>query len=166
MEMQKLENSICQASHGLDSDVDSTGPSISMFTWMFLNHLPTRTRLTQELQQPRRWTATVASARRGAETVDAQRMSTSGCGYHRTGRNLTVQSVLMMLQQPKQTKSGLTLRNNRLLSKQQKNRRVGAHMRCTTAARWVAGKTLETENATKGEHPEEWCTSFNACKAT
>ena len=25
--------------------------------------------------------------RRGAETVDPQRMSTSGCGYHRTGRN-------------------------------------------------------------------------------
>ena len=85
-----------------------------------------------------------------------RRMSTSGCGYHRTGRNPTVQSVLMMLQQ---TKSGPTLRNNRLLSKQQKSRRIGACIRCTTAARWVAGKTLETENVTKGEHPEEWCTS-------
>ena len=86
---------------------------------------------------------------------DAQRMSTSGCGYHRTGRNLTVQSVVMMMQ----TKSGPTLRNNRLLSERQKNRKIGARMRCTTAARWVAGKTLETENATKGEHLEEWCTS-------
>ena len=70
----------------------------------------------------------------------------------------------MMLQQTKYTKSGLTLRNNRLLSKQQKNRRIGARKRCTTAARSVAGKTAETENATKGERPEEWCTSSNAGK--
>ena len=88
--------------------------------------------------------------------IDAQRMSISGCGYHWTGRNPTVQSVTMMLQQTKYTKSGPTLRTNRLLSKQQKNRRVGACMRCTTAARWVAGKTLETDNAASGEHPEEW----------
>ena len=26
-------------------------------------------------------------------------------------------------------------------------------------ARWVAGKTLETENVTKGKHLEEWCRS-------
>ena len=32
--------------------------------------------------------------RRGAERVDAQRMSTNGGEYHRTGRNPTVQSVL------------------------------------------------------------------------
>ena len=31
-------------------------------------------------------------------------------------------------------------------------------IRCTTAARWGAGKTLETENVTTGENPEEWCT--------
>ena len=37
------------------------------------------------------------------------------------------------------------------MSKQQKNRRIGAHMRCTTAARWVAGKTTELENATTPE---------------
>ena len=30
--------------------------------------------------------------------IDAQRMSTSGCGYHRTGWNPTVQSVMMKLQ--------------------------------------------------------------------
>ena len=39
-------------------------------------------------------------------------------------------------------------------------------MRCTTAARWVAGKTLETENATNGERPEELCTSSNNSKTT
>ena len=39
-------------------------------------------------------------------------------------------------------------------------------MRYKTAAKWAAGKNLETENATKGEHPGEWCTSFNARKAT
>ena len=33
--------------------------------------------------------------------IDAQRMSTSGCGYQWTGRNPTVQSVMMMLQQTK-----------------------------------------------------------------
>ena len=42
------------------------------------------------------------------------------------------------------TKSGPTLRNNRLLNKQ-KNRRTDACRRCTTAAKWVAGKTLEDE---------------------
>ena len=42
-----------------------------------------------------------------------------------------------------------SLRINRLLSKQQWNRRVGACMGCTTAARWVAGKT-------KGEHLQCW----------
>ena len=100
--------------------------------------------------------------RRGAVQrtgIDAQRMSTSNCGYHRTGRNPTVQSVMMMLQKTKQRKSGPTLRNNKLLSKQQKKRRIGARMRCKTAARWVVRKTLETENATNSEHPEEWCTS-------
>ena len=60
------------------------------------------------------------------ETYDEElmrRMPTSSCGYHRTGRNPTVQSIL---QQTKHTKSGPTLRNNRLLSKQQKSRRIGA----------------------------------------
>ena len=47
-------------------------------------------------------------------------------------------AVVMM----KKTKSGPTLRNNRSSSKQQKNRRIGACIRCTTAARWVTGKTL------------------------
>ena len=74
--------------------------------------------------------------------VDAQGMPTSSCGYHRTGRNPTVQSVVVMLQQTKQTNSGPTLRNNRLLSKQQKNRRIGACTRCTQ------------------------CISCNACEAT
>ena len=41
------------------------------------------------------------------------------------------------------------------VDEQQKNRRIGARMGCATAARWDARKTLETENATKGEHPEE-----------
>ena len=86
----------------------------------------------------------------------------AGCGYHRTGWNPTVRGV-MMLQHTKQTKSGPTLRNIRSLSKQQHNRRIGACIRCTTAAK--AG-CLETENATKGEHPEEWVHEFNACKAT
>ena len=31
----------------------------------------------------------------------------------------------------------------------------GAHKRCTTVDRWIAGKTLETENAPKGEQPEQ-----------
>ena len=38
----------------------------------------------------------------------------------------------------------------------------GAHKRCTTVGMWVAGKTLETENATKGEQPEEWYMSPRA----
>ena len=83
-------------------------------------------------------------------------------GCHRTGRNPTVQSVMTMLQQTKQTKSGLSLRNNRLLSIHQTNRRIGACIRCTTAARCGARKTLETDS----ERPEEWCTSSNICKAT
>ena len=35
----------------------------------------------------------------------------------------------------------------------------------TEESRWVAGQTLGTENATMGEHPEEWCTSFSTGKA-
>ena len=71
-----------------------------------------------------------------AETINAQKVSANCCGYHQTGWNQTVQSV--------KTKSGPTFRNNRLLKKQ-KNRRIDACRRCTTAAKWVAGKTLEDE---------------------
>ena len=92
------------------------------------------------------------------EVQDAQRMSTNGCWVPSDGMEPTVQSV-MMLQQTKLTRSGPTFRNNRCSSKQRKNRRFGACIRCTTSARWIARKTIETENATKGEHPEEWCTS-------
>ena len=42
------------------------------------------------------------------------------------------------------TKSGPTFRNNRLLNKQ-KNRGIDACRKCTTAAKWVAGNTLEDE---------------------
>ena len=38
----------------------------------------------------------------------------------------------------------------------------GAHKRCTTVDRWVAGKTLETENATQDKQPEEWYMSPRA----
>ena len=92
-----------------------------------------------------------------------RRMSTSGCGYHRMGWNPAVQSVLMMLQQ---TKSGPYVEEQQVLDQATEESPIGARMRCTTATRWVAGKTLETENATKGEHPEECCTSSNTCKAT
>ena len=94
-----------------------------------------------------------------------RRMSTSGCGYHRTGWNPTVQSVMMMLQQTKQTNSELALWNNRLLNMQQKNRRIGAR-KMHDGRQGVAGKTLVTEKATKGEHPDERCTSSNICKET
>ena len=70
-----------------------------------------------------------------AEAINAQKVSTSGCGYHQTGWNQT-QSV--------KTKSGPTFRNNSLSNKQ-KNRRIDACRGCTTAAKWVAGKTLEDE---------------------
>ena len=52
------------------------------------------------------------------------------------------------------TKSGPTFRNNRLLNKQ-KNRRIDACRRCTTAAKWVAGKTLEHERLKLNEELEE-----------
>ena len=52
------------------------------------------------------------------------------------------------------TKSGPTFRNNRLLNKQ-KNRRIDACRRCTTAAKWVAGKTLEDERLKLNEEVVE-----------
>ena len=42
-----------------------------------------RSGMEKEQQIPREH----RDVRRGAETVDAQRMSTSSCGYHRTGWN-------------------------------------------------------------------------------
>ena len=56
----------------------------------------------------------------------------------------------------------LELKDHRLPSRRLKNRRVVHARGCTTAGRWIGRKTLETENATKGEQPDEWYMSPRA----
>ena len=87
------------------------------------------------------------------------RHSTRGCGYHWTGRNPTVQSEVMKWQR---TNSEPRAQEPQLAEQATEESPSGAHNRCRTIDRRIAGKTLETENAPKGEQPEKWCMSPRA----
>ena len=78
------------------------------------------------------------------------RHSTRGCGYHWTGRNPTVQSEVMKWQR---TNSEPRAQEPQLAEQATEESPSGAHNRCRTIDRRIAEKTLETENAPKGEQP-------------
>ena len=77
----------------------------------------------------------------------------------RDGGSPTVQSVVMRWQR---TNSEPRAEGPELAEQATEESPSGAHKRCTTVDRWTAGKTRETENATRGERLEEWYMSPRA----
>ena len=103
--MMKLENLICQATQGLYSDVDSKKETVDMPQLQSIDVVvEVLEPLEESVSIPEE--AFMSDAR--WEMVKAQHIYVNV--YHRTERNLTIKSVMTMLQQTKQTNSGPTLR--------------------------------------------------------